>query len=943
MSRQFVCAVCSVLLGAALAGAAEVTPVVFVDFAGTLSGTSYELGPREIDTTGSFAAHNGTEVVSAGLGVLTNADGSNQESFEFDASAFNRNAAEFTGTAFVVEAVFTRTDAGGEMAPIMDLGGQCFIRFHDGLSAGCWNGSTEVVNNNIEPSPIVGETHHYAIVYDGAQTIDYYKDGALIFQSDNGSPKDITRWISWGNIRHSSVDGGRQLIGEYESVAFSTFTGTFDPEKDFILPEGPVSRALAYAPDPAEEATDVLRDTVLNWMPGEFAVAHDVYLGTNWDDVNDADRSDPRGVLVSQAQAGTTYDPAELLEFGQTYYWRIDEVNAAPDNTIFKGAVWSFTAEPFAYPIAGIVATSNGVSQAGSGPENTVDGSGLDDLDQHSTNSADMWQAGAPEGEALWIQYEFDRVYQLHELLVWNHNTQFEPLLGFGTKDVTVEYSLDGIDWTALGDVELARATGATTYTYNTTVDLGGVPARYARLVVSSAYGGTGQFGLSEIRFTFVPAHARQPEPADAAIDVDVDAALTWRAGRDAVSHNVYLGTDPASLTPAATVSQASFVPDLVFGNVYYWRVDEVNPDASPDTWEGDLWSFTTAEYATIDDIESYTDDIDAGQAVFQTWIDGWTNNTGSLIGYAQSPFAEKTVVHGGRQAMPLEYDNAEAPFYSEASRTWDAPQDWAGNDARTLRLYFYGAETNAADTLYVAVEDSTGAVAVVTHPNPEALTVAAWQAWTIPYSELAGVNMARVKTMYIGVGNRNAPTAGGSGLIFLDDIGFGTPLAYHVPADVTGLGDVVQGVPNDGDWPAAETPDLAIDDNVATKFLHFKGAGEPTGIRVAPAVGPTVVAGLTLTTANDTPGRDPITFELYGSNDGIDGPYTLIAAGEIADFAAEAEWPRFTANATPITFDNDVAYTSYQLLFPDIRGPIGGSVNSMQIAEIELIGVVAP
>ncbi|MDI9431226.1 MAG: hypothetical protein QM570_05860, partial [Planctomycetota bacterium] len=137
-----------------------------------------------------------------------------------------------------------------------------------------------------------------------------------------------------------------------------------------------------------------------------------------------------------------------------------------------------------------------------------------------------------------------------------------------------------------------------------------------------------------------------------------------------------------------------------------------------------------------------------------------------------------KTVVHGGRQAMPLEYDNAEAPFYSEASRTWDAPQDWAGNDARILRLYFYGAETNAADTLYVAVEDSTGAVAVVTHPNPEALTVAAWQAWTIPYSELAGVNMARVKTMYIGVGNRNAPTAGGSGRIFLDDIGFGTPLA---------------------------------------------------------------------------------------------------------------------------------------------------------------------
>ena len=111
---------------------------------------------------------------------------------------------------------------------------------------------------------------------------------------------------------------------------------------------------------------------------------------------------------------------------------------------------------------------------------------------------------------------------------------------------------------------------------------------------------------------------------------------------------------------------------------------------------------------------------------------------------------------------------------------------------------------------------------------------------------------------------------------------------------------------------------------------------------RVLAAVGATVVTALTLTTANDTPGRDPITFELYGSNEGIDGPYTLIAAGEVADFAAEAEWPRFTMNATPITFENNVAYTSYQLLFPDIRGPVGGSVNSMQIAEIELIGIVA-
>ncbi|MDT8300211.1 MAG: LamG domain-containing protein [Sedimentisphaerales bacterium] len=160
---------------------------------------------------------------------------------------------------------------------------------------------------------------------------------------------------------------------------------------------------------------------------------------------------------------------------------------------------------------------------------------------------------------------------------------------------------------------------------------------------------------------------------------------------------------------------------------------------------------------------------------------------------------------------------------------------------------------------------------------------------------------------------------------------------------DVTALGDVVKGVPDDGDWPGAETPDLAFDDDVTTKYLHFKGDFDPdpgtggAGLQITPAAGPTVVTGLTLTTANDVPGRDPIAFELSGSNDSIDGPYTLIASGDIVDFAQAEEWPRFTMNATPIMFDNDVAYTHYQLIFTAIRGPVGGSVNSMQIAEVEL------
>ncbi|MCP4259487.1 MAG: LamG domain-containing protein [Planctomycetes bacterium] len=150
---------------------------------------------------------------------------------------------------------------------------------------------------------------------------------------------------------------------------------------------------------------------------------------------------------------------------------------------------------------------------------------------------------------------------------------------------------------------------------------------------------------------------------------------------------------------------------------------------------------------------------------------------------------------------------------------------------------------------------------------------------------------------------------------------------------DVTGLGDVVQGVPNDGDWPGNEHPALAIDDDPTTKYLHRKGGSMATGIQIEPASGPSIVTGLTFTTANDDYGRDPITFELSGSNESIEGPYELIASGDIVDFAQEELWPRFTMNATPIMFENTVAYTYYQIVFPTLRT----AAPLMQIAEVEL------
>ena len=553
-------------------------------------------------------------------------------------------------------------------------------------------------------------------------------------------------------------------------VGIQAYSGVMDFD-DFVV-YGPLGLVSAAEPVPEDEAVDVRREGVLGWTAGASAAAHDVYFGTVFEDVNTADRANPLGVLVSEGQAGTSFDPPGLLAFGQTYYWRIDEVNAPPDSTIFKGHVWSFTVEPFACPVEDVVASSNGSSDPGAGPERTVDGSGLNADDEHSTESGDMWLA-SPGAEPLWIEYAFDQVYKLHEALIWNYNIQFELVLGFGVKDVTVSHSVDGVEWTVLGDVEFAQATASDSYIDNTAVDFGGAAVKFVRLSVNSGHGVMDQFGLSEVRFMFVPVQAREPGPGDGDAGVPVDTALAWRAGREAVTHNVYLGPAADALALVETVSATDYTPaDLTFGTTYYWRVDEVNEAEAISVWEGGVWSFSTVEYLLIDDMESYDDEENT---IFDTWLDGFVNETGSTVGYFDAPFAETIIVHSGDQSMPLEYVNNAAPFYSEAEYDLGSA-DLTVNGADTLRLFVAGQADNAAERLYVAIEDSSGNVAVVSHPDENIVTQAGWSEWAIPYSDLGGANLSRVAIMYIGVGDRENPSAGGAGLIFIDDIGFGKP-----------------------------------------------------------------------------------------------------------------------------------------------------------------------
>lgn len=517
---------------------------------------------------------------------------------------------------------------------------------------------------------------------------------------------------------------------------------------------------LASEPSPADEAMDVAWGTTLAWEAGEFAATHDVYLGTSFDDVNVASRDDSRGALVGRDHAASEFAPAGI-EFGRTYYWRIDEVNAAPDSTIFKGDVWSFTIEPFAYPIASVTATASSF-QPGMGPEHTVDGSGLDELDRHSTLPTDMWMTDG--ATPAWIEFEFDQVYKVHEMWVWNSNQAIESFLGFGVKDVTIEYSLDGQAWSTLENVpEFAKASGLATYASQTTVSFDGVQARFVKLTINANWGGLAQTGLSEVRFFYVPLQAFYPVPADAAAGVSVEPVLQWRPGREAASHVVSIATDRVGVADGAVtgtaVTEAGYAPQgLMLATEYFWRVDEVS-DAG--TYAGAVWRFTTEEFTAVDDFEGYTDDVDARATIWQAWMDGWEDpDNGSIVGYSESPFAERTIVHGGRQSMPLAYTNGDGVSFSEATRTFESVQDWTRHGATTLVLYFHGDAANGPGSLYLKVNNAKFSLA----EGDSATTTTQWRQWDIDLAS-AGVNLKNVKSIAVGV------EGSGVGTLFVDDI----------------------------------------------------------------------------------------------------------------------------------------------------------------------------
>ena len=536
-------------------------------------------------------------------------------------------------------------------------------------------------------------------------------------------------------------------------------------------------------------------DPTIKWDEASPSDTFDVYVGTDFNSVNDAGRTDQTGLLFySENQDLNSYSLIGTT-VGTTYYWRIDAVVGGEPE---KGDVWHFTTflpDAKSTVIGDWEQQMDGWIAADPNDPNMV-------LD-YSTSGATLNNYSlAVEVPENW--YETVRIpinengftYQLKA------NNRFSLDVTWDTSSFVGDIESIVIDGDGIGRLQLApqseTVTGSvgdfstTRFTWDySAIDFSLLPAEPNELTLSIATmadtGGVYYFDNARL---YNSRLASDPMRGSDAAEVQTEPILSWTPGEGAGTHNIYFGTDYDNVNNASESDHSDLLfydeglaydankvdiagelgYPLPFGATYYWRVDEVNEVV----WKGEVWSFTVGRYHVIDDFETYGDY--PPDEVWSTWLDGYDNPAnGSTAGYPDPDFVfgehylEGTIVHSGNWSLPLFYDNSAAPV-SEVTRTFDSSmRNWTVDDVDTLTLFYYGDPANIAEPMYIVVDN-----AVVTNDDADAALTAEWTRWDIPLQSLAdkGVNLSNVGSMTIGFGNKSNPAAGGgTGRVFFDDI----------------------------------------------------------------------------------------------------------------------------------------------------------------------------
>ena len=399
----------------------------------------------------------------------------------------------------------------------------------------------------------------------------------------------------------------------------------------------------ASDPSPADGAMFVNPAITLSWAPGLNAESHTVYIGDNFDDVNNATEGTP--------QEDATYTPEEPLATGMVYYWRVDEFDGTDTH---KGDIWSFETPPFIeitdpnlvawwkldgeYFDLGYVVDYSGYNHHGTPrgdvhPVDGYDGGAMEfdgsgdyiNIDGYkgicadengvqpaftvsawfkTTGNGEMVTWGSsPGGQRFTFRLNGGRLRTEHG----SGNLQGDTSCNDGewhNFTLTVPYDAPCDDPNTViyldGMVDSRTSTG-TSNTYNLTAD---TDVNIGRRATSSDRYFPGVIddvriydkALTELEVKVMTGFVKSsnPDPADGAKLVDTFAILGWTPGPFGAEFDVYFGTNP---TPGADelvgrVSEPThFATGLVEGQTYYWRIDDVEADGTT-IHTGEVWSF---------------------------------------------------------------------------------------------------------------------------------------------------------------------------------------------------------------------------------------------------------------------------------------------------------------------------------------------------------------
>ncbi len=588
----------------------------------------------------------------------------------------------------------------------------------------------------------------------------------------------------------------------------------------------------AYNPVPADGAKYVDTNTELSWTAGFGSVLHTVYFGDNFDDVNNASGGPVIGTTTYNPGPleleKTYYWRVDELGAPNTYkgdVWNFQTIPVISGTNPNLVGWWKFD-EGYGTKVVDWSGQNNHADIVGE-PEWIVgyDGAALkldgsDDyvelpigsvIESLTSSTFTIWVDFSNTGGAWQRIFDFGTGTTINMFLTPRIDTDGEMRFAITTGGGGAEEQVSAASTLSSGWHHVAVTIDADTSAINLYLDGIVIASNNAATLNPSALGATTNnwigrsqyaadayfsgavddfriynYALSQedIRDTMRGdvTLAWSPNPADrSTMDIDKILPLSWSPGDNASQHDVYFGTDEnavdnADATDATGIyrgrqSSTSYTPTEVEwgGGPYYWRIDEINADGNVS--KGRIWRFTIADYLTVDDFESYndldTDEPDSNR-IFNAWLDGYDDPTnGSLVGYANPPFAEQTIVHGGNQSMPFEYDNAAGK--SEAVKTLTSRRDWTREDVEILTIWFVGNVANAPEPMYVVLNGS----AALTHEDSNVAKINQWTPWNIDLQTFAdqGINLTNVDTITIGFGDRNNPVAGGSGMMFFDDI----------------------------------------------------------------------------------------------------------------------------------------------------------------------------